>query len=185
MSPIVSSWTGHNGTRLLSISQIPYRFSLLFLFPFFQKPHEDGPAYHPVVATLSLGSHAVFHYYRYADDDNNGRTSDAPLAEVDQEKGKGRPIQRDPILSLLLEPRSLVITTSTLYTSHLHGVSEVEEDIFLSGAFPTIANLTLLKGGKECEVLRDGGVLKRGTRFSLTCRDVEKVASGLPGLLKR
>ncbi|KZV84603.1 hypothetical protein EXIGLDRAFT_842051 [Exidia glandulosa HHB12029] len=36
-------------------------------------PHEDGPAYQPVVGTISLGSHAVFNYYKYADastDDN-------------------------------------------------------------------------------------------------------------------
>ncbi|KAF8588035.1 hypothetical protein K439DRAFT_1336264, partial [Ramaria rubella] len=31
-------------------------------------PHEDGPSYHPVVATLSLGSHAVFNYHRYLED---------------------------------------------------------------------------------------------------------------------
>ena len=32
------------------------------------QPHEDGPSYHPVVATISLGSHTVFHYYRYKDE---------------------------------------------------------------------------------------------------------------------
>lgn len=32
-------------------------------------PHEDGPAYFPAVATISLGSHTLLDVYRYVDED--------------------------------------------------------------------------------------------------------------------
>ncbi len=32
-------------------------------------PHEDGPAYFPAVATISLGSHTLLDIYRYVDED--------------------------------------------------------------------------------------------------------------------
>ncbi|TEB33852.1 hypothetical protein FA13DRAFT_1730122 [Coprinellus micaceus] len=75
-------------------------------------PHEDGPKYHPVVATLSLGSHSVFHYYRY---------NETESPEGQGASGSGRSIDRNPVLSLLLERRSLVISFNDMYTSHLHG----------------------------------------------------------------
>lgn len=144
------------------------------------KPHEDGPAYYPVVATLSLGSHAMFHYYQYkpqavsANGDNNTNSSE-----------NGRPIDPTPVLSVLLEPRSLIVTQSSLYTSHLHGIDDVVEDVFLQASNSEncsvrIANLDLLKGTEEREAIINGGVLKRGIRYSLTCRDVAKVASSIP-----
>ncbi len=74
------------------------------------QPHEDGPAYHPIVATVSLGSHAVFHYYRYTPEENG----DEPMTN-------GRTIDNTPALSVLLEPRSVIITTEVLYREYLHG----------------------------------------------------------------
>ncbi|KAI0292982.1 hypothetical protein B0F90DRAFT_1644327 [Multifurca ochricompacta] len=105
-------------------------------------PHQDGPAYHPVVATLSLGSHTVMHYY------------DLPAHE------------REPILSLLLEPRSLVITTREQYTARAHGIDVVMEDRIRDFE---LANAAMLSSGD------DGDVLQRRTRYSLTCRDVARV----------
>ncbi|KAI0363234.1 hypothetical protein BV20DRAFT_975913 [Pilatotrama ljubarskyi] len=157
-------------------------------------PHEDGPAYHPVVATLSMGSHTVFHYYKYKLDD------DAAPAQAEQSagtttaagpmmaSGSGRPIDPTPVLSLLLEPRSLVITTSSLYTSHLHGIDEVQADIFTPDGRTSqerIANFDMLRGKAEKEAIANGGKLERGMRFSLTCRDVEKVAAGGGALFKK
>ena len=75
------------------------------------QPHEDGPRYHPVVATVSLGSHSVFNYYQYEQED--------AIASVS--RGEGRIINMNPTLSLLLEPRSLIISCGDKYTSHLHG----------------------------------------------------------------
>ncbi|KAI0673182.1 hypothetical protein C8Q78DRAFT_970439 [Trametes maxima] len=160
-------------------------------------PHEDGPAYYPVVATLSLGSHTMFHYYKYKfDADTNesapaqtersaGTTTAAGPMNV---SGSGRPMDPNPVLSLLLESRSLVITTSSLYTSHLHGIDELQVDSFASdGRAPQerIANFGMLRGSSEKDAIVSGGTLERGMRFSLTCRDVEKVATGGGALFKR
>ncbi|KZT21280.1 hypothetical protein NEOLEDRAFT_1099421 [Neolentinus lepideus HHB14362 ss-1] len=148
-------------------------------------PHQDGPAYHPVVGTISLGSPAVFHYYEYKQHDPP--SADSGMAPVDI-TASGRTINPVPVLSVLLEPRSLIITTSSLYSHHLHGIEPIDSDVF-SSSMPgravgqgstghhKIANIDLLQGLKEQEVARRGGVLNRRTRYSLTCRDVEKVAN--------
>ncbi len=94
------------------------------------------------------------------------------------------------MLSLLLEPRSLVITTSELYDAHLHGIQDIPEDVFTppspapsityeSGTpaiRPQIANASQLRSKEFVEAVSNGGTLKRGVRYSLTCRDVERVA---------
>ncbi|KAF9529122.1 hypothetical protein CPB83DRAFT_765752 [Crepidotus variabilis] len=126
-------------------------------------PHEDGPQYHPVVATLSLSSHAVFHYYQYVDENN------------DISKAGGKSIDKAPILSLLLEPRSLVISLGTMYTSYLHGIDPVEEDFVSTDGTSKIANIDSLRQETR-ESIQAGHPLKRGSRYSLTCRDVERVS---------
>ncbi len=65
-------------------------------------PHEDGGAYYPVVATISLGSHIVLDI-KPKDGTNTG-------------------------WRILQEPRSLLITAGSLYTETLHGISELEFD---------------------------------------------------------
>jgi len=117
-------------------------------------PHQDGPAYHPVVATLSLGSHTVMHYY------------DLPAQQ--------------PVLSLFLEPRSLVITAQEQYTACAHGIDSVSGDRV--GEF-VWANAEIVgrklagggKGGSSSDPPSEGEVLPRGTRYSLTFRDVARV----------
>ncbi|KAG8814573.1 hypothetical protein FRC17_001070, partial [Serendipita sp. 399] len=93
-------------------------------------PHEDGPAYHPVVATISLGSHTIFHYLRYKPEtETEGSTSVTEKAEgMGKDGNHGRVIDQQPVLSLLLEPRSVIITTGTLYKEHLHFIDEITED---------------------------------------------------------
>ena len=145
---------------------------------YFFQPHEDGPAYHPVVATLSLGSHAVFHYYRYKDKDTS--------TPQDQGIDGGRSINKKPILTLLLEPRSIVITRSSLYRRHLHGIDDIEEDMFHpanaddDAHITPIANVDLLSDSRCKEAVLNNGSLTRKVRYSLTCRDIERVASHLP-----
>jgi len=146
-------------------------------------PHEDGPAYHPVVATLSLGSHSLFHYYRY----KPSSTTESP-DPTDPCGNRGRAIDPDPVFSVLLEPRSLVITRSSLYQTHLHGIDGVHADVFppptgtKSGGAAYIANAEMLSDSATRKLVANGGALERGARYSLTCRDVARVASGLPGL---
>jgi alkylated DNA repair protein alkB family protein 6 len=100
-----------------------------------------------VVATLSLGSHTVMHYY------------DVPACA--------------PVLSLLLEPRSLVITAREQYNASTHGIDAVAEDRV--GEIE-LANAGILGGRGGAGVIQtEGGVLPRQTRYSLTCRDVARV----------
>jgi len=168
-------------------------------------PHEDGPSYHPVVATISLGSHTVLNYHRYKASLEDDANNDAGEPQT----SRGRVIHPDPVFSLLLEPRSLIITTSSLYTDHLHGIDPLEEDIFApshsSSSLPDAAengesdadtdkrsgirvvNWEQIKDEETSRVLKEGGVLKRDKRVSLTCRVVERElgVGGFKGLHKK
>lgn len=81
-----------------------------------------------------------------------------------------------------------MITTSTLYTSHLHGIYDIEEDQIirdrdeqtplLAELGVQVANWKLVTGEEARRAVELGGTLRRGTRYSLTCRDVKRVAIG-------
>lgn len=119
----------------------------------------------------------MFHYYDYLN--TTGTVPSIPE--------EGRAVNPTPVLSILLEPRSAIITRSSLYTSHLHGIQELEEDVVVLGedgkgphlanVGVPIANWTMLTGEEGRRVAQEGGVLKRGVRYSLTCRDVTKVGN--------
>ena len=113
--------------------------------------HEDGDAYHPVVATVSLGSHIVLGIKPKVDDTT------------------GENMGRAQGWKVLQEPRSLLITTGKLYTDCLHGIREVMIDENLGQ--DTIANWDLL-GDRTPFV---GGQAARERRISLTFRDVIRV----------
>ena len=113
--------------------------------------HEDGDAYHPVVATVSLGSHIVLDIKPKKNDTTGGKLGD---------------MQRWRVLQ---EPRSLLITTGELYTGCLHGIREVEMDEDLGEN--NIANWNML-GDKTPFA---GGQTVREPRVSLTFRDVIRV----------
>ncbi|KAG8783330.1 hypothetical protein FS842_008551 [Serendipita sp. 407] len=169
-------------------------------------PHEDGPAYHPVVATISLGSHTVFHYLRYKPEASaDGSSSGANQGDaMGSEGAHGRIIDQEPVLSLLLEPRSVIITTGALYKDHLHFIDDVTEDWVQFGD-PSIDlatskssqdqsqgqpnhmeneeepvkvqvdNWNLLHEETRQHIVHNRGKIARSTRVSLTCRDVERV----------
>jgi len=127
-------------------------------------PHEDGGAYHPVVATVSLGGSTVLKV-------SQKRAADsAPAGTLeDPSSGAGTKTWR-----ILQEPRSLLITCGSAYTETLHGIAEIMEDVDLSEH--TVANWSLL--GDRQHFVAQGGRSERETRISLTLRDVKKV-SGL------
>jgi alkylated DNA repair protein alkB family protein 6 len=111
-------------------------------------PHEDGPAYWPVVATVSLGSSLVLDLF--------------------EKKGGGS--ETKPRWRVFQEPGSLLVTKGSAYDSILHGIAGVEVD---EGLGPeTVANWSLL-GDRE---LMESGKSVRGTRISLTYRVVRKVS---------
>lgn len=115
-------------------------------------PHEDGDAYYPVVVTVSLGAAIVLDVYT-------------------KEKGARAETGRAPEWRILQERRSLLITTDKMYTDCLHGIRgvEVDEGIGEDG----VVNWALV-GNKE--EFQDGKNV-RGTRVSLTFRDVIRVKS--------
>ncbi|KAH7338953.1 hypothetical protein B0J17DRAFT_659277 [Rhizoctonia solani] len=132
-------------------------------------PHQDGPAYHPVVATLTLSSHAVMEYYRYRE--NSQIVSDDPATKSDEENF-GKIIDPVPILRLLLGPRSLVITHGLLYTQHLHGISGARYDIFVS----SYVDLDVLKPkyageGDSVQIIYARDIANRGMLGSQSLRD--------------
>lgn len=110
-------------------------------------PHEDGQAYYPMVATVSLGGTLVLDV---------------------SEKGDGARRWR-----VVQEPRSLLVTTDLAYTDTLHGIADVEEDVDLNQE--TVANWDLL--GDRSVIECNGGRNARTTRISLTYRDVKKVSN--------
>lgn len=112
-------------------------------------PHEDGHAYYPVTATISLGSPTVLDVY----------SKPGPEGK-DSERKHWR---------ILQEPGSLLVTMGDCYTDTLHGIVETDVDEDLWEA--TIANWGLLQNKDH---FREGRYI-RETRVSLTYRDVRKV----------
>lgn len=112
-------------------------------------PHEDGSAYHPLVATVSLGAAIVLDIYE---------------KKADGER------EESPRWRILQERRSLLVTAGEMYGDVLHGIGEreVDEGIAEEG----VVNWELLG---DQEGFADGKNV-RGTRLSLTYRDVLKVA---------
>ena len=123
-------------------------------------PHEDGAAYFPVVATVSLGGSLVL-----------GVTEKVDYTSADnvkEDRLSGRKSYR-----ILQEPRSLLVTTGSAYTDTLHGIAEITEDVDLNSN--TVGNWDLL--GNVDDIVAKGGRNERTTRISLTYRDVLKVSN--------
>jgi alkylated DNA repair protein alkB family protein 6 len=130
-------------------------------------PHEDGPAYSPIVATVSLGGTVVLDLY--------AKKEDAGEAEMQEESGS----REKPTWRILQESGSLLVTTGEAYVTLLHGISPVTVDEDLGPQ--TIANWGLLGEPEHY----DGGRNVRETRTSLTYRDVLKVSKVGIGMLGR
>jgi alkylated DNA repair protein alkB family protein 6 len=122
-------------------------------------PHEDGSAYAPVVATVSLGSTLCL------------KLSHKPTPEGDLTDSSAT--QSSLPTRILQEPRSLLITTGHAYGELMHGIASVEVDEDLNA--DTVANWGLLADPET--IVQAGGRNVRGTRVSLTYRDVLKVSS--------
>lgn len=112
-------------------------------------PHKDGAAYHPVVCTVSLGSSLCLNIHGSNED---GVTEAEPRWRIFQ------------------EPRSLLITTESLYTDYLHGIAELTADVGLNSQ--TVANWSLLRSPEA--IVAEKNI--RQTRTSLTYRDVLRVS---------
>lgn len=107
-----------------------------------------------MVATISLGSPIVLDIF----EKNEMRNPEE---------------KRVPKWRVLQEPRSLLITTGDLYTSHLHGIAQTEVDEDIRPGEGGVCNWDLLG---DQEAFRDGRN-QRDLRISLTYRDVLRVSN--------
>lgn len=136
-------------------------------------PHSDGPIYVPLVTVLSAASTSVMHFYP--------RT---PLHESDPMehyrdtfKFKDGSIgSKTPMLSVILEPRSLLIFAGDCYYDHPHGISdEPLIDLRPGRGCGDIVNRHLLSDeSKELEEIN------RSYRVSLTTRNLLPRCSDQP-----
>lgn len=101
------------------------------------QPHQDGPAYFPTVATLSLGSYTILDIFGYPDADASGDSTSEPAGETSASTsaptsspiaGESRAYDPVPRFSILLPRRTLFILRDELYTAHLHGIRERHTD---------------------------------------------------------
>lgn len=129
--------------------------------------HEDGGAYAPVVATVSLGASLCLEISRKLPTSSG---DDAASSSTDEWNIPTR---------ILQEPRSLLITTGDAYRDLMHGIAPVEVDDGLGEE--TVANWSLLGDSGVFE--QSGGKNERGMRVSLTYRDVLKVSSAASRVL--
>merc|ERR1719277_1972228 len=116
-------------------------------------PHCDGPVYYPKVAILSLGAPCIFSFYpRSGNEDTMAwdQLRNVPGGFVDGSR---------PLLSVLLEPRSLLVFGRDAFWHHRHGIA----DCSVEELTPAVHNLP---AGKY----RVGGKIERHRRVSLTMR---------------
>ncbi|XP_011311064.1 alpha-ketoglutarate-dependent dioxygenase alkB homolog 6 [Fopius arisanus] len=111
--------------------------------------HSDGPLFHPIVTTISCGSHTFLEFTRRLDTSEEERNI-------------------NPEFAFLLERKSLLILQEELYHNYLHSISERKVDVV---SVENIRNLDL------CSLkYTDGEILERKTRLSLTIRHVPKTS---------
>lgn len=137
-------------------------------------PHEDGAAYAPVVATISLGGALCLKITSKP----NANTESSTLVPTDSELDRNEQVhsaaaQYKIPTRIFQEPRSLLITTGDAYRDLLHGIEPLEVDEELNAE--TVANWTLLSNPEVIE--QNSGRSARSTRISLTYRDVLRVSS--------
>ncbi|XP_020108322.1 alpha-ketoglutarate-dependent dioxygenase alkB homolog 6 isoform X2 [Ananas comosus] len=157
-------------------------------------PHQDGPAYFPVVAILSLGSPAVI------DLTPHQRIKECAPAAVETEVSKERDrlsltsefaheknIDHHHLCSLLLMPCSLFVFKDQAYSDYLHGIEDSE--LQRLDKVVNISEVSELEQPNRSRMqdeavnfssVGQNGILQRtSTRVSLTCRLVPKVHRNL------
>ncbi|KHN78151.1 Alpha-ketoglutarate-dependent dioxygenase alkB -like protein 6 [Toxocara canis] len=120
--------------------------------------HTDGPAFYPLVSTISLGSDLFLDYYRPVDPESSGIPKEQRYAG-----------------SMLLERRSLILVTDEAYSFYLHEIDERLCDEITDNVF-----------NRQIAQREIGQRIDRQLRVSLTIRNVPKVSKqNLFGLLMR
>ncbi|KAL1805335.1 hypothetical protein DCAR_0831153 [Daucus carota subsp. sativus] len=147
-------------------------------------PHQDGPAYFPVVAIVSLGSPVVMDFSPHLGLTNSTNQSGNGMEDI--VSGTGAPdrnLQKTyKPFSVLLMPRSLLIFKDKAYSEYMHGIEDIPvqrgDRVVNVGEFLKYHGANQITGSEDlCEGTDvDLNSIRRTTnRISLTCRVVPKV----------
>ncbi|XP_027359334.1 alpha-ketoglutarate-dependent dioxygenase alkB homolog 6 [Abrus precatorius] len=152
-------------------------------------PHQDGPAYFPVVAILSLGSPVVMDFTPHArlkldSQDDIDKDSEGGTFEI----GKDKWLDDHHPFSVLLMPRSLLIFKDKAYSDYLHGIKDCAVHCY-DGAVNEIEALKHKESDRYLFSSEDAvetmgkeeyrNISRISNRISLTCRLVPKVRKNL------
>ncbi|KAM0832160.1 hypothetical protein ACQ4PT_065068 [Festuca glaucescens] len=154
-------------------------------------PHQDGPAYFPVVAIISLASPVVIdftphgnlrgHEYTYLQTAQSDELQESNGSYKVEDTEEAHPAS----LSLLLMPSSLLIFKDQAYTDFLHGIQDNElhnlDKVANISQCPQFKNRNsdYRKGKADADSELTGTFQRTTTRVSLTCRLVLKVHNKL------
>lgn len=145
-------------------------------------PHQDGPAYMPVVAILSLGSPVVMDFDPHPNLKSGKETLGNYTEDIISEPSLMEMIPDDKPrkylpFSVVLMPRSLLIFKDMVYSDYLHGIKDSADHRYdeavnvINGPNPgTLAGLRIDREAGAEKVIH-----RTSTRLSLTCRLVTKV----------
>lgn len=135
-------------------------------------PHQDGPAYFPVVAILSLGSPVVMDFTPHL----RLRSGDGYISKDQSPCAESCAPERDSF-SVLLMPQSLLIFKDDAYSDFLHGISDSPTQCYNQ----VVNEAEALAYSNEEDSRKDGDKIfhRDQTRVSLTCRLVPKVRKNL------
>ncbi|KAF5822954.1 putative oxoglutarate/iron-dependent dioxygenase, alpha-ketoglutarate-dependent dioxygenase AlkB [Helianthus annuus] len=137
-------------------------------------PHQDGPAYYPVVAILSIGSPVVMDFTPHLS--LSGSTSNIEDKDSIEGADHGN-LPNYPPFSVALMSGSLLIFKDAAYTDYLHGIKDCEIQ-----KYDTAVNAAEVIGHKsliETHAEDSNAIHRSTTRVSLTCRVVSKVHRNL------
>ncbi|GJM84594.1 hypothetical protein PR202_ga00278 [Eleusine coracana subsp. coracana] len=151
-------------------------------------PHQDGPAYYPVVAILSLASPVVIDFtphqrlrgQEHTDPQNlqSNELQTPPKMESNGSHELEGTSESDTTSSLLLMPGSLLIFKDQAYTDYLHGIQDSElHNLNRVANMSQCPELKYLNSGCNQGIFyeQSGTFRRTATRVWLTCRLVLKV----------
>lgn len=136
--------------------------------------HFDGALFHPVICTISCGSHTILRFHENIERDkttNDKQTQNSPINIIDStdyaDHGHDNE-KRKIVCQLLIERRSLLILKDDMYEKYLHSIDEITHDPITSH----ISNINYCHAFKD----RCGETVERDRRISLTIRHVPKTS---------
>ncbi|XP_058107699.1 uncharacterized protein LOC131251167 isoform X2 [Magnolia sinica] len=161
-------------------------------------PHQDGPAYFPVVAILSLGSPVVMNFTphprlrgrngeRGVSEESNSDERAVEIGINEQSKDMCSPIDDHHRLSIMLMPHSLLIFKDAAYSDYLHGIEDtnihsLDEVVNVAEALKyqeQISSMSSEQAARTNIAEQHSAIHRTTTRVSLTCRLVLKVHKNL------